>query len=466
MMFLRALLKMLNVGVRNGKLILFECFLTFALVQLCLARNEKKINEKQFSTSNNSLRNLRRGSDLNVSGSGHLAITGLTTFTISNSSAQYALSMGHRIHILSYKESTEEIEVIQYQARAAQKERSLNTQLYRYLLWVPLARKFQRVEQKFDKYEAEYRWNKLDNILCGDPENSLTEDSRYRRVSFGIIPPHNMSSEESLNYANKFQRLLEYINKQLGNGEVVEVKIANNDLLTSKSNLIPASTSHKRRPIRPLHRTNRYTIKLSRGQEKYQWLNIVLDQTFSITKTYRISFHWLVACGDKVEKHISLLQRRSSQYGLNLISYPQYSMSSNLYLHPLRTPVLIMIKDKHHAAAAESWLTSKCCFIDDGIIVVDATEVQHASYFEFKIDRWGRKKLNARQYVHFSGCVFVRVLEDAKSSFGFFWIENRSITRESPPLASKAIDLLTRFNEFAVKKAIIASESENFEESD
>ena len=418
---------------------------------------ESTLNEKQSSTG--TLRASRRSSDLNISG--HLGGTGIAAFTVSNPSAQYALSMGHRIHILSYKESTEEIEVVQYQATATQKEHSLNTQCYRYLLWVPLAQKFQQVEQKFDKYEAEYRWNKLDNILCGDPENSLTEDSRYRRVSFGVIPPHDMTPEESSGYVTKFQRLLEYINKQLSNGDAVSVKFLDDELSSNNSKHTSLSTQSKRRPsARPLNRTNRYTIKLSRGREKYQWLNIVLDEVFSTKKTYHISFHWLVACGDKVEKQISLLQRRCSQYGLKLISLPQYSMSSNLYLHPLRSPVLVTINSKTYATAVERWLTSKCCFIDDGYIVVDATEVQHSNCFEFKIDRWGKKKLNARQYIHFSGCVFVRVLEDAKSTFGFFWIENRSITRDSQPLASEAIELFRKFNEFAAKKPIIASESE------
>lgn len=48
----------------------------------------------------------------------------------------HTLSMGHRIHQISYNSSTDAIEVIQYHAKFAQNDSS-NIQAYDYMTWAP-----------------------------------------------------------------------------------------------------------------------------------------------------------------------------------------------------------------------------------------------------------------------------------------------------------------------------------------
>ena len=53
-----------------------------------------------------------------------------------NTIIQHTLSMGHRIHVLSYNPVSDAIEVVQYVAKFAQNV-STNIQTYRYLVWCP-----------------------------------------------------------------------------------------------------------------------------------------------------------------------------------------------------------------------------------------------------------------------------------------------------------------------------------------
>lgn len=379
-----------------------------------------------------------------------------------NNGNQYALSMGHRIHTLSYNESTEDIEVVQYQAIEI-KNYSSNMQSYQYMIWAPLSCSFQKNKQRFEKYKYEYRWNKLDNMLCGDPEKSMTEDSRYRRVSFGLIPDSNMSEDKETEYIQNFQRILDYLNKQIGDDaeERIYIKIVRTSDGKDSSEVPPSKSSvhveNRRRNVsqshRSMNRTKRYTIKLSRGKEKYQWMVVVMGASFYTKRTYHISFHWLVASGSKIDVQVQMLKRRCSQYGLRLITLPQYSKSANLRLHPLISPISVIIEETEIAKKAEGILTSKLNFIDDGSLVVEASDVQ-LQVFQFHVDRWGRQKLTARQFVHHTGCVFVRVLEDARGVFGFFWIDNRKLTRDSELMTQTAQKMYQAFRAFVDRTRI------------
>uniref|UniRef100_A0A7S2NVW8 Uncharacterized protein n=1 Tax=Leptocylindrus danicus TaxID=163516 RepID=A0A7S2NVW8_9STRA len=391
-------------------------------------------------------------SNMNGNPMGRAGSTSFLQRPNSNSGIQYALSMGHRIHTLSYNESTEDIEVVQYQAVETKNYLS-NMQSYQYMIWVPLSESFQKDKQRFEKFKYEYRWNKLDNMLCGDPEKSMTEDSRYRRVSFGLIPDSNMSEEKETEYIHNFQLLLNYLNKQIGEDaeEQIYIKVVRTSDSKDSSELSPGRVENKRRNAsqshRSMNRMKRYTIKLSKGKEKYQWMVIVMGASFYTKRSYHISFHWLVASGSKIDAQVQMLKRRCSQYGLRLITFPQYSKSANLRLHPLISPVSVLIEETEVARKAESVLTTEFNFIDDGSLIVEASDVQ-LQVFEFQVDRWGRQKLTARQFVHHTGCVFVRVLEDARGAFGFFWIDNRKLTRDSELMTQTAQKLYQDFRAF------------------
>jgi len=79
-----------------------------------------------------------------------------------------------------------------------------------------------------------------------------------------------------------------------------------------------------------------FTIPLRKNRnEKYEWIEMVLDSVFDTSRTYHIKFHWLVASAIRVDALIQLLQRRCIQYGLRLVAFPQTSISSNMTLHPV-----------------------------------------------------------------------------------------------------------------------------------
>ena len=186
------------------------------------------------------------------------------------------------------------------------------------------------VMQKFTKYSNEFLWNKLDNLICGDPEKSLTEEVRFRRLIFTIIPDKfDDDTIKEQEYVQKFHRLLEYILKlqQKGTSE------KNIDIITTSSS---DEIRKQKQKSNDLKNFVRCTIPLVKGKrEKYEWMDILLDSSFDTRRSYHIMVHWLVASGSKVDAHIQLLYRRCSQYGLNLVSVPQYSVSSAIFLHPV-----------------------------------------------------------------------------------------------------------------------------------
>jgi len=263
--------------------------------------------------------------------------------------------MGHRIHQISYNPISDAIKVIQYNAKFAQNDSS-NVQTYNYMLWAPsinvselmqllkfarkkifadkfnLSQRFLPVMQKFKKYSNVVYWNKLDNLICGDPEKRFTEETRFRRLVFTIIPDDfgkDIGKEQE--YIKKFQRLLEYILKQRQKrpeeNEIEIISSATPDEFCRKKKI--KSNDYDKSFMR-------YTIPLAKGEsEKYEWMDILVDSTFDTRKSYHILIHWLVASGSRVENHVQLLHRRCSQFGLNLVSVPQYSMSDTIFLHPV-----------------------------------------------------------------------------------------------------------------------------------
>ena len=126
----------------------------------------------------------------------------------------------------------------------------------------------------------------------------------------------------------------------------------------------------------------------------------MLGATFSARRTFHISFCWLVASGAKVDKHVQMLSRRASQFGLKLITVPQYALSENMYLHPLISPTLVIVANKRVAMSAETFLTESHDFVDDGQLIIDSKDLdqEQAGYFEFQIDRCHRHSKGRTQY--------------------------------------------------------------------
>jgi hypothetical protein len=79
-----------------------------------------------------------------------------------------------------------------------------------------------------------------------------------------------------------------------------------------------------------------FNVQLRKGKrDPFEWIEIAVDSVFDTSRSYRIMFNWLVASSAKVETQVQLLHRRCSQYGLNLMGFPQTSVSSNIFLNPV-----------------------------------------------------------------------------------------------------------------------------------
>ena len=198
-----------------------------------------------------------------------------------------------------------------------------------------LSKKYAPTIQTFKKYAEPYKWNKVDNIICGESDRVLEEGMRFRRVMFGLIPESFNSPEAEQDYVAKFERLVEYLEKlrerEDSSESSLDIKIVST---ADEPNYKTEDVSKARRGIS--ESMIRFTVQLRKGKrDPFEWIEMAVDSTFDTTRSYRIMFNWLVASSAKVETQIQLLQRRCTQFGLQLISFPQTTVDSNLFLHPV-----------------------------------------------------------------------------------------------------------------------------------
>jgi hypothetical protein len=353
------------------------------------------------------------------------------------------LSMGHRLQVLTYDPIADIVEVTRYNAKNAQQNSGANSFKYYYLGFCQETQKYTKVVQTFNKYAEQYNWSKVDRIICGDDDKEMREGMRSRRIMFALIPARFENMEGEQEYIAKFHRLLEYLNKLRGKDEEsageLDIKIVSSGDKDGEG-LESLSTPG-------ISRSNmkRFYVQLRKGKhDLYEWMEVVLDSTFDTSWSYRIIFNWLVASSGKVDAQVQLLQRRCSQYGLNLVPYPQITLSKSIYLNPFRAPALFVIRDKPRAALTGAALLAKD-FVHDGVFSTDANTVteciDNGKDFDFG-NRWSIPTLG-RQYVHRSGTLFVRQLIDRKGwsilvAFGNYkYITREETSRESAQEAFK-----------------------------
>ena len=156
-----------------------------------------------------------------------------------------------------------------------------------------------------------------------------------------------------------------------------------------------------------------------RNSDKYEWCEIVHDSNCDTRRTFRITIQWLVAIGSKIDQQAQLLHRRCAQYGLNLIRVPNFSSLRLSFMNPYAVPITIPVRDKSCVNSLEEALTNDFGFIYDDSHMADPNElVDCLDGFDFVVNRWSmnkRKKfVPAKQYLHRSGTLFVRLLRDAQ----------------------------------------------------
>mmetsp|Transcript_18393 Transcript_18393/g.42132 ORF Transcript_18393/g.42132 Transcript_18393/m.42132 type:complete len:304 (-) Transcript_18393:258-1169(-) len=291
--------------------------------------------------------------------------------------------------------------------------------------------------------------NSLDNLVCGDIDKWLDESTCYRRRSFGIIPKKCDIAQKEI-YLAKFHRLIEYLNKLLPKDtKRIEIAIAEDSINTDEQHL-PEDDSKSRRYSRSVQiPIKRFRIPISKHKnDRYQWMDIVMDSTFDFWRCYRIAFHWLAASGSRLEQQVQSLQRRCTQFGLFLVSLPEYSALSDMHVLGFTAPPFLPVHDIKKARAAENSLVDTFNFIRDschrGSDLCDLMEYREG--FEFRTAKsYAKNRVAGRQYIHVSGGIFVRVVEDIKGRKGFFWVRNRSFLSDRKDLHSELEDLFQKF---------------------
>lgn len=153
---------------------------------------------------------------------------------------------------------------------------------------------------------------------------------------FALIPERHADKAEEQAYVEKFQKLLEYLNKLRETDDdegALDIQIiSSDDKRVDPKDLAP----FVRREATDMMKQT--TVQLRKGKrDLYEWVDIAVDPTFDTKRSYRILVQWLAASSSKVEAQMQLIQRRSSTYGLKLVPMPELSISPNLFLNPVST---------------------------------------------------------------------------------------------------------------------------------
>jgi hypothetical protein len=314
------------------------------------------------------------------------------------------LSMGHKIHRLSYNPITDSVDVVQYYARFAEDE---TPQTYNYLLWSSLQQDYVSVFQTFTKYTLPYKWNELDMLISGDAVTNIVEGMRQPRISFVIIPDPFLDSHGENEYLGKFQRLIEYLSKLYPKVDAGNFSIE----IVATSDAGPKASSGDKRFVVDLRK---------KRDDKYEWMELVHDSNCDTRRTFRLTIQWLVCVASKIDNQARLLRKRCSQYGLKLVSVPNFSCLKSCFMNPFAVSITKPVLDKSCVDAIEKALTNDFNFVYDGNHMSDPNEIDCLDGFKFTVNKWSIKKrkalVPARQYLHRTGTLFTRLLRDTRGS--------------------------------------------------
>jgi len=288
---------------------------------------------------------------------------------------------------------------------------------------------------------------------------------RFRQVMFGLVPASFRDYDAELDYVSKFRRLLEYLGK-LREKSVQESPL-DVKIVTSKDSAETEDIFQVQRPsedsmiklIVPLRRLKR---------DPFEWMEIAIGSTFETRSSYRIMFNWLVASSAKVETQVQLFLRRCSQFGLQAMSFPQTTISRDLFLHSVRmysdasvfvdaatltfsffqfaVPTILTMRNKETSDRMLEELR-KMEFIYDGTRFTNPQildGIEHGDEFDFPRSNSGKvvRSIPSRQYVHRSGALFIRNIRDRQGWSLLVVIENYRPATDDHNRRSTALELL------------------------
>jgi len=344
---------------------------------------------------------------------------------ISGGTKHHYLSMGHKIQVMNYDSSSDTIEVVLYNRKSAQNDRA-NVHTYKFLLFSKVTQQYTTSIQTFKKYSEPYNWNRVDNLICGEADRTMDVGMRFRRVMFGLIPEKFKTVRAEEEYVSNFRKLLSWLEKLRDNDGSMS-KLDVNIVSSSSEEKAKVDFAKARRDM--TDSMIRFPLQLLRGKkDPFEWIEVAIGATFDTTTSYRIIFNWLVASSTKVEQQIHLLQRRFKNFGLKFISFPQTTVSWDLFIHALAAPTFITIRDRKKAAAIEQSLL-ELDFVHDGVTITSPQFLECIDDSDdFRFPRYHRsgkvKSIASPQFVHRSGAIFIRKLTDREGKVILVGIEN------------------------------------------
>lgn len=176
-----------------------------------------------------------------------------------------------------------------------------------------------------------------------------------------------MDETKEQEYVQRFQRLLDYLSKlkqQNSNNndplsvsspssEKINIRIVTSNVLSDmneSTNTIASSSDQqdsnkkgrKQQPRIVEDDVQHFIVPLRRkdgrdGENKFEWMELVMDGTFYTNRSYMMTIQWLVASANKVDTQTHLLHRRCTQYGKISVfmlficrHLPRYNIISNV----------------------------------------------------------------------------------------------------------------------------------------
>jgi len=347
----------------------------------------------------------------------------------SASCNDYILSMGHCIHLLN-QTSDHQIEVKHYLARFGNNSDPGNSFNYTYFLWNPLIMQWQKVTRTFVRYVDEFNWNHSDQIVQGHLTD-FTDAVKFRRIDFCIIPSgtsKSMKAEEE--HITNLLAFIDYLNSRADeHTEMKGIEVLRR-LTREEGSPEPDISYEKWIP--------KHDIKVCFKNQKNhidKWLFCNCDKILDPIKCYHVAIHWLVCTGVKVFDFVASLLRKANQLNLNLAQIQHNVRTKYLNLHAFQAGTHIEIPNAQLRMLAEDSLLDHFEFARDSGQETDWKKYGwgHVQEEQGKGDslgsalakhakrrtKWFKERIFYRQYIHYSGSVYIRV-----SPTGFVWMTN------------------------------------------
>ena len=296
-----------------------------------------------------------------------------------------------------------------------------------------------------------------------NPQSALNKSDDQLRSEF--MQRQDATGAMEQERIDKFNELCAWLEKNAGEDsdpfevEVVRMPGIDTDsgaLLTPTLPAEPGTSRRRRR--RPDSRTIKINLK-GGSVGRNEWILLEYDSLFYPERYFHLSIHFVVCAGKTVSTFIKSIYRQMRRLSLEMFQVPEYTHPRQPpYLHPFSQPLLIPLplrkQMRLNLLIQDALLTRFEFLIESDVVTRRGPSSQSYVVDEpmgfilgcstlqldvFRIHHLGnraalpnvqnaqsghRRGWGGRQYLHKSGDVFLRIVED-----GILWIPNRLVER-------------------------------------